>query len=186
MYIYLRYYLKHFFICGYGVLVFFLIIKFPGSYTVTLKQAIVVISIATILALATASLHILSVKSVPNARLEEALSTSQARCIEVALETHEAFYESIDYLQTALECTIEADLANGEIKARTGLSWESWGEMIILVLREKGPKLTSIEIKSRPWLGSSSLDSGKNYCNVEEVARYLNRFAPAKPFSYRG
>ncbi len=123
MYIYLRYYLKHFFICGYGVLVFFLIIKFLGSYTVTL---------------------------------------------------------------TALECTIEADPANGEIKARTGLSWESWGEMITLVLREKGPKLTSVEIRSRPWLGSSSLDSGKNYCNVEEVARYLNRFAPAKPFSYRG
>lgn len=186
MYIYLKYYLKHFLLCGYGVLVFFLIIKFFGSYTVTLKQVIVAISIATTLALATASLHILSVKSVPNAMLEEALSVSQTRCIEVALETHNAFYESIDYLQTALQCTIEADLANGEIKARTGLSWESWGEIVTLVFRNKGSKLTSIEIRSRPWLGSSYLDSGKNYCNVEEVARYLNRFAPAKPVSYPG
>jgi len=178
MYIYLKYYLRHFLFYGYNVLIFFLIIKFLGSYTVTLKEVIVVISIATTATLATASLHILSVMSGHNAKLEEGLKVSQRRCIEVALESHEAFNESLDYLQTAQECTIqEADLANGKIEARSA----SYGEIVTLVFRNKSPKLTSIEIRSRPlWGNLLAMDNGNNYRNVEEIAKHLSGV------SYRG
>ena len=182
MYVYLKYYLKHFLLYGCLLIQFRIIVTFLGSYTFTLKEAIVLISIGTIATLATGSLHILAVKNVPNAKLEEALRVSQRRSVEVALESHDAFYESLDYLQTALQCKIEADLANGEIKARTGLSWASWGEIVTLLFRNKGPKLTSIEITSRPWLGTAWMDDGRNYRNVEEVARYLDRFSPRSRF----
>jgi hypothetical protein len=182
MYIYLKYYLRHLLLYGFMVLGFFLIIKFPGGYTVTLKQVIVGIFIAVTGALATGSLHILSVLSVPNANLDEALRVPQTRCIEVALESHEAFYESLDYLQTAQQCKInEADLANGKIEARAHWSWASYGEIVTLVFRHESPKLTSVEIRSGPLRGNLlAMDNGNNYKNVEEIAKHLSGV------SYRG
>ena len=65
------------------------------------------------------------------------------------------------------------DPESGLLRARTGLSWKSFGENLRVNLREVRLGATTIDISSRPRWKSTVVDYGKGFQNVERISRFL-------------
>jgi hypothetical protein len=76
-------------------------------------------------------------------------------------------------LKTINRCRIiSKSLDNGEIRARAGLNWKTWGDDIFFKLTH-GTGSTVAEISSRPSARSTMIDFGKNLDNIERIRRFL-------------
>lgn len=97
----------------------------------------------------------------------------QVRRIVMGIPFDQAFSQCIESLKTVNRCRIiSQNLDNGEIRARAGLNWKTWGDDIIINLT-KGKETTGVEISSRPSARSTLVDFGKNLDNVERIRRFL-------------
>ena len=97
----------------------------------------------------------------------------QVRHIVMGIPYEKAFSLCIRSLKTIDRCRIiSQSLDNGEIRARAGLNWKTWGDDIIINLTE-GKDTTGVEISSRPSARSTLVDFGKNLDNVERIRRFL-------------
>lgn len=84
-----------------------------------------------------------------------------------------AFERASAALRAVGATIIEADCADGLIRARTGVSSRSWGEVVTIKLHEGSPHETGLVIHSRPRLVITLFDAGKNEDNVRAVMRAL-------------
>ena len=57
------------------------------------------------------------------------------------------------------------NVTEGIIKASTGWSWKSWGEIIEIKIIKN--KYTTIHVKSKPLVRTTALDFGRNYENIQ-------------------
>lgn len=98
----------------------------------------------------------------------------QTRTIDVALVYDHAFDSCLAAIGTALNGKISSqDRASGLIEARTGLTWKSYGEDILMTIREVDENHTQIRVASRPTLFITWVDYGKNSENIEKIIAYL-------------
>lgn len=67
---------------------------------------------------------------------------------------------------------INEDSGSGIIKAKTKISWKSFGEIITIRFSENGKQVT-VFVESRPLLGTTLVDYGKNLQNVEKFAKLM-------------
>ncbi len=65
--------------------------------------------------------------------------------------------------------------AKSEIKATTGITWKSWGEVLSLHLIHIGNQKVKIEISSFPKLRTTIVDYGKGRENVQKIANLLGK-----------
>ena len=65
---------------------------------------------------------------------------------------------------------IAADADTGGIEARTGISWQSFGEVVEVEI-EPGVEGTRLRVRSAPRLKTTLVDYGKNRQNVDRVMR---------------
>jgi hypothetical protein len=84
-----------------------------------------------------------------------------------------------DVVDTALEdavlCVPNAKITTfnyGYVKAKTGFTWKSFGEEIIVVL-EKSDASTIIKINSKPLVKTTIVDYGKNSENVQKIHTFI-------------
>ncbi|MEL6463299.1 MAG: hypothetical protein AAFQ91_34690, partial [Cyanobacteria bacterium J06621_15] len=67
----------------------------------------------------------------------------------------------------------EKDLAAGTIKAKTKMSWKSFGEFINVSTQSLADGKTLIEINSSPFIPTTVIDYGKGLDNVETIVSYI-------------
>ncbi len=63
-------------------------------------------------------------------------------------------------------------LENG-IQLTSGVSWESWGEVINIIQIPNGENKYKYQIMSKPKLSTSIIDYGKNFENVTRIKKIL-------------
>jgi len=98
----------------------------------------------------------------------------QTQTIDLPLAYDRAF-DSCLAAASALNARIRAqDRAAGLIEARTGLTWKSYGEDILITIREMDENHTQIRVASRSSLLITWADYGKNAANVEKFIMFLS------------
>ncbi len=120
------------------------------------------------------SLHkSLSRKVVSDASMPD-FNNHQVRRIVMAIPFEQAFSRCIESLKTVNRCRIILqDPDNGEIRARAGLNWKTWGDDINFKLTQETDS-TVVELSSRSSARSTLVDFGKNLDNVERIRRFLH------------
>ena len=73
---------------------------------------------------------------------------------------------------------VKENPVTGELDAKTGVSWQSFGEVISVRITGDGPNAT-VHISSKPRLSTSTVDLGKGVENVALFVRYLLSEVPA-------
>lgn len=67
----------------------------------------------------------------------------------------------------------QKDLQNGTLRAKTKISWRTFGEVIKISAKSIGDSETLIEIKSSPFIPTAVIDYGKSLENVETIVSYI-------------
>lgn len=67
----------------------------------------------------------------------------------------------------------DKNLIAGTIKAKTKITWKSFGEVIKISTQDLGNNQTLIEIKSSPFIPTAIIDYGKGLENVETIVNYI-------------
>lgn len=99
----------------------------------------------------------------------------QTRTIDLPLAYDRAFDSCLAAIGIALNGKIRTqDRATGLIEARTGMTWKSFGEDILITLREISENQTQVRVASRPTLLITWVDYGKNAENIERFIIFLS------------
>ena len=100
----------------------------------------------------------------------DALSVVQAREVKTSHSRDEvAGLLKLDPAFRHMSITSDGDA----LKLTTGTTWRSWGEIILLNFRQDRNDGCVVEIRSKPWLGTTVVDYGKNKENVERIAELI-------------
>ena len=143
-------------------------------------KAIVLGSISGILygGIVTSFLYFLNnwqLKKIESKTHEKVRGVRHSKEIEVSLPYDKAFDLCIESLKLIKRCNVEKeDRSKGEIVAKTGVSWKSWGELITFKIEKNGEKV-KIKVKSEPVLKTTLIDYGKNFENVEKITSFLEK-----------
>lgn len=88
-------------------------------------------------------------------------------------EAFDLCLESISHLRKGKVKT--ADKEKGFIKAKTGMNWNSWGNIIEFKLKQLTENLTEIEIFAKPIPGTTLIDNGEGLKAIEILQRFFDR-----------
>lgn len=67
-----------------------------------------------------------------------------------------------------------------KFEARTGMTWRTFGEVIVISAEATDSGTSSLSIESRPRYAGTTIDYGKSYENVERIFAHLARtYAPS-------
>lgn len=101
-------------------------------------------------------------------------NVNQAGSAELSLPYDAAFALSLSALTTIVNCSAKtANRETGQIMARTGRSWWSWGENLSLRISRTNGSHVRVEVSSRPAWGSTIIDYGRNFVNVAKLLSFL-------------
>jgi hypothetical protein len=67
----------------------------------------------------------------------------------------------------------EADESSRSVELKVGISFKSWGERVRIELAPEGESSTRAKVSSKPSLGTTMVDYGKNQDNVNRVVAWL-------------
>ena len=124
-----------------------------------------------IMALVLGTIHIISLRMSGKSRLgDQDLSVKQNKSIATFLTkeqikdllTHDRYFSKSEIQET-----------DEGLLVRTGVSWKSWGETIQIVIVSSGEHQNIIEIKSKPALGTTLVDYGKNAKNISKIIELI-------------
>jgi hypothetical protein len=79
--------------------------------------------------------------------------------------------ESVEILERSKIKTVNKE--KGFIKAKTGITWNSWGNIIEFRLRQITEFATEIEILTRPTLKTVTLDNGRALQEIETLTEFF-------------
>ncbi|WP_435641595.1 hypothetical protein [Micavibrio aeruginosavorus] len=74
---------------------------------------------------------------------------------------------------------IKSDMDQGVISARTKMTWESFGEKILISLSSPETGVTIVRIESAPLLATTKTDYGKGKRNIELLTQHLGNLSQA-------
>ena len=101
-------------------------------------------------------------------------SPRQSRKISVDATVSEAIAVSEKAILSLNRSVIkDKDLTAGTIKAKTKMTWKSFGEVIRIYAKNLGDGQTLIEIKNSPFIPTNLIDYGKGLENVETIVSYI-------------
>lgn len=111
-----------------------------------------------------------------------AVAVQQERTLFAKASLDEVFSWCVEYLKVAGKFKdVAAFREGGTVKARTAMSFASWGEDISVTCRSLPDGRVEVEIRSQPRYRKTVIDYGKNLRNVETIANALQR-----RFHFRG
>lgn len=98
---------------------------------------------------------------------------NQQERLELSVPYEKAFNLCLEASEVLHRVKIENyDYAEGIIQAKTGVNWDTFGDLISFKLIASDDNYTDIEITSKPKV-YQLLDYGKNYRNVKNIRSYL-------------
>ena len=99
---------------------------------------------------------------------------------EFAASKQEVFDAVVRAIPTVQKMRIAAtDPEKGQIKAKGGITWRSWGEDLTVVVEEVGPERTRVTVSSMLKFGL--VDWGKNKRNVDDVLYQISQALASSP-----
>jgi len=117
--------------------------------------------------------HARSVKNTSSAESEKDYDVKQTKEIELPVSYPQAFQLCIDSLSQLKNPKIkENDDSRGVIVAKTGMTWDTFGDTISFKLRKMGENQTRIVISSKP-LFIQVVDYGKNLENINKILSFM-------------
>jgi len=96
-------------------------------------------------------------------------SVIQKRTITIAASKTEAMRLVTEAVKALKATYIAGKSSSDVIEANTPWSWKSFGERLTISVKQYSDIETVVEIVSRPKLGTTAVDYGKNFDNVEFV-----------------
>jgi hypothetical protein len=103
----------------------------------------------------------------------------QERTVEVGQPAAATFEASLSALQAIPGLRILTEnKATGEIGARTGMGWRSFGELVTIQVRRLADDRSTVRIRSEPRRRTTMIDYGKSVENVEIFLRELRQRSP--------
>lgn len=144
-----------------------------GVMELSLERVVTHFVVASLGGLVLAWLHVLST-SKDQRDTGKASEVRQQRQLTVFLSYDQSFTACEDALALIGARVIEESTAKGIIRARTGFSWRSFGEIITIHLRQATDNLVEIEVNSRPSVRTTLVDYGKNWNNVKAISDFLS------------
>jgi hypothetical protein len=101
------------------------------------------------------------------------VTPTQSATIELGCNLALAFDKCIQALnQFGAKIELQ-DKVKSEIKATSGMTWRSWGEVLTVRLSRIDTEKVKIEISSSPKLKMTLVDYGKGRENVEKITKIL-------------
>ncbi len=101
-------------------------------------------------------------------------NVNQTGSVELSLPCDGAFDLSLSALTTIVKCSVKtANRETGQIMARTGRSWWSWGEKLTLHINRINSSHARVDVSSRQALGTTIIDYGRNFENVAKLVSFL-------------
>jgi len=102
------------------------------------------------------------------------LNPIRERSKEIAKSSDEAFEASRRALLTTPKLKIVSERReNGELHAKTGMTWRGFGEVLTVRVLATGRSLSRVTIRSEPKLKTTTVDYGKAVENVETFLAHL-------------
>lgn len=132
-------------------------------------------------------LHVWKVKKLPSGGSADAFRVRHVRYMDLPVSVEKAFDLCIESLCTIRKIKIrDEDHSRGEIVAKAGITFDSWGELIVLKVYQTGKEGVEIEISSRPVMAGTVIDCGKNLENVEKIVECIKSKSegPARLLNY--
>lgn len=91
------------------------------------------------------------------------------------------FNETVNLCRKSIEKyngkKLTTDPTEGIIQGRIGVSWQSWGEKIMIKLDELNSEETVVTITSKPLLPTTVIDYGKNKRNITRLTKYIETYS---------
>jgi hypothetical protein len=122
-----------------------------------------------------------NVSSFPSGRLRiNDLQTGVhfIREIDVEAPYEEIFGICLEAARSLHKSSVQQDIDHGLIEAKTGTTFTSWGEEVLLNVTKLDEQNTRIKISSRPALRTTLADAGANRKNVEEITLWISSSFP--------
>jgi hypothetical protein len=119
-------------------------------------------------------LHRRYVDPLPFPNKELAGDVHQTRVITINCGPDKAILAARDAV-VSLPKSKPMRMAGRKLEARVGMTWRSFGEVIVISVETADSGKSSLSIESRPRYSGTTLDQGKNYENVERIFAHLAR-----------
>lgn len=105
---------------------------------------------------------------------EEVYKARQKRNLTLLVNYDKAFEICKEAVNSLNRAKIKSeDLEKGIIKVKTGITWDSFGQIITLSLTKINENLTEVEISTRPIPRTALVDYGEGWKYSEEISKYL-------------
>lgn len=124
-------------------------------------------------------LHKRYTKDVPSDKKELTYEVEQYRTIQVIENFEITFSTCCTALKMLKKSKIKnIDRINRVITARIGISFRSFGEKLMISIKEISPQLMEVCIESKPSFLGTTVDYGKNFENIEVISAYVTDVLP--------
>lgn len=128
------------------------------------------------MALCIGLLHQISTERLKADYSENLLGVHQVRVITLQQSFEDAFDTCGFALEELKKCRItQQDNKLGVLRARTGMTWKSFGEKIMLTVSPAGKNLCKVTASSEPVIWTTIVDYGKNIENIRSIHDSLRR-----------
>lgn len=120
--------------------------------------------------------HIIAVRRQGFPITNETLKVRQQRQLIIDLPFADTFtlcQAAVGHLKRSWINEEKTDYATGEIVARKGMSWWSWGESIHFKLQTRADGRTDVDIECRPVIRGVRMDLGINLGNMNALIGFL-------------
>ena len=127
-----------------------------------------------VMSLTLGTIQHLCIRKYKAAGVEKADDLHQVRKVRLTLSLERAYDHCIDAVgQIKRGRVVNEDRVEARIDAKAGMTWKSFGERITISLVRVDDNATDVEICSRPSLGTTLVDYGKNIENVRKMESFL-------------
>ena len=126
------------------------------------------------------TLHSWSVKRILPEKPKPSMGVHHVRNLELQVSYDKVFDLCIESLNLIKRCKIRKEnRPQGKIDARAGITWKTWGDVILFDVRKIDIDRTQIIVSSRPAVRTTLVDYGKNLENVERISSFLEEQSEA-------
>jgi len=109
------------------------------------------------------------------------MAVTRTQTTEVPLRVAETYQKCLRAAEAIPRASlIAADEDSGTITLKVPMSLKSWGERVVLSLREAGTARTQVEVTSKASFPLTFADYGTNAQNVQQVVDWLAEHASAE------
>lgn len=156
----------------FAILFFFYLYLF--RFDSTLNQLAISLTLGATIGIALQFYNDYKTRQIKPDAVEKEFATKQNQTLSVLCNSDEAFnlsLESVAYLKRGK--VTAADIESGFIQVKTGINWNSFGNIVEFKIRTITENATEVEISTRPILGTTLIDYGESVKIFETIRKYF-------------